>query len=57
MLSAVKSVSLNSNLFSGVEDTLTPSSLLVIVPVLSSAAKIPLPFEIISKAIYLIRTY
>ena len=40
-----KRVSLKSNLFSGVEGTPTPSSLLVIVPVLSSAARIPLPFS------------
>ena len=39
------------NLFSGVEDTFTPSSLLVMVPVLSSAARIPLPFSKILSAI------
>ena len=51
MLLELKSVSLNNNLFSGVEETLTPSNLFVIVPVLSSAARIPFPFERISKAI------
>ena len=47
----LKSVFLKLNLFSGLDDTPTLSSLLVIVPVLSSAAKIPFPFEIISNAI------
>ena len=42
--------SLNKSLFSGDEATFTPSSLLVMVPVLSSAAKIPLPFSKIFKA-------
>ena len=42
-----KSVSLNKSLFSAVDGTFTASSLLVIVAVLSSAAKIPFPVEII----------
>ena len=46
-----KRVSLNSSLFSGLEGTLTDSSLFVIVPLLSSAARIPLPFESICNAI------
>jgi len=46
-----KRVSLNNNLFSGVDGTWTFSNLLVIVPLLSSAAKIPLPLEIIFSAI------
>ena len=48
-----KSVSLNKSLFSGVEGTFTASSLFVIVPLLSSAARIPLPLEIILSAILL----
>ena len=48
---AVKRVSLNSNLFSGVDGTFTLSNLLVIVPLLSSAAKIPFPFSRILSAI------
>ena len=51
ILSEVKRVSLKASLLSGVESTPTASSLLVIVPLLSSAASIPLPFEIIFKAI------
>ena len=47
----LKRVSLNNNLFSGVDGTFTLSNLFVIVPVLSSAAKIPLPFSRIFKAI------
>ena len=49
--SDVKSVSLNNSLFSGVEETATESNLLVIVPLLSSAARIPLPPESIFSAI------
>ena len=42
---ALNKVSLNNNLFSGVDGTFTLSNLFVIVPVLSSAAKIPFPFS------------
>ena len=48
-----KRVSLNNSLFSGVEETFTESNLLVIVPVLSSAAKIPFPPDSILRAISL----
>ncbi len=48
---AENKVSLNNNLFSGFERTLIESSLLVIVPLLSSAASIPLPLDIIFNAI------
>ena len=51
ILSDEKSISLKESLFSGVEFTFTASSLLVIVPLLSSAARIPLPWEIILRAI------
>ena len=51
ILSDEKSIFLNANLFSDVDDTPTLSSLLVIVAVLSSAANIPLPSDIISRAI------
>ena len=44
-------VSLNLILLSEVESILTLSNLLVIVPVLSSAASIPLPLSRIFKAI------
>ena len=54
MLSEEKSVSLNKSLFSGDELTLTASSLLVIVPVLSSVASIPLPRDKIFNAMFLI---
>ena len=46
-----KRVSLNKSLFSEVDGTFISPSLLVIVPVLSSAARIPLPFDKTSKAI------
>ena len=39
------------SLFSGVDSTFTASNLFVIVPLLSSAARIPLPLEIIFNAI------
>ena len=42
---------LNKSLLSGVEATFTESSLFVIVPLLSSAARIPFPLEIILSAI------
>tara|TARA_B100000953_G_scaffold106801_1_gene87520 strand:+ start:1091 stop:1270 length:180 start_codon:yes stop_codon:yes gene_type:complete len=51
MLDDEKRVSLNDSRFSEVEGTWTLSSLLVIVPVLSSVARIPLPLEIIFSAI------
>ena len=51
MHSDEKRISLNNSLFSGVEFTFTAVSLLVIVPLLSSAASIPLPLEIIFSAI------
>tara|TARA_B100000315_G_C14422341_1_gene516173 strand:+ start:533 stop:712 length:180 start_codon:yes stop_codon:yes gene_type:complete len=51
MLDDEKRVSLNDSRFSEVEGTWTLSSLLVIVPVLSSVARIPLPLEIIFNAI------
>ena len=51
MPSEEKRVSLNKSLFSGEDSTFTLSSLLVIVPVLSSAARIPFPFDKIFKAI------
>ena len=47
------SVSLKSSLFSGVDSTLTEFNLFVIVAVLSSAAKIPFPFDKILRAILL----
>ena len=50
ILSDEKSVSLNISLFSGVDSTFTALSLLVIVPVLSSVARIPFPFDKIFKA-------
>ena len=50
IVSDEKSMFLNFNLFSAVETTFTLSSLLVIVPVLSSVAKIPLPEETIFSA-------
>ena len=53
MLSELKSVSLNASLFSEVDRTLTASSLLVMVPLLSSAASIPLPLDSILRAILL----
>ena len=43
----VKSVCLNSSLFFSLDWTFTDSNLFVIVVVLSSAARIPLPFDII----------
>ena len=52
-LSDENNVSLNNSLFSGVEVTFTALSLFVMVPVLSSAARIPLPLEIILMAILL----
>ena len=52
ILDELKSVSLKSNLFSEVDFTFTLSNLLVMVPVLSSDAKIPFPFPIISNAIF-----
>ena len=42
-MNRINKVSLNNNLFSGVDATFTSSNLLVMVPVLSSAAKIPFP--------------
>ena len=51
ILSDVKRVFLNINLFSGVEETLTLPNLLVIVPLLSSAASIPFPDETIFNTI------
>ena len=51
ILSELKRVSLKASLFFGVESTPTASSLFVIVPLLSSAASIPLPFESILTAI------
>ena len=53
ILSAKKSVSLNRSLFSGDDWMFTDSNLLVIVPLLSSAARIPFPLESIFKAILL----
>ena len=53
----LKSVSLNNNLFSGVDGTLTLSNLLVIVAVLSSAAKIPFPFPKFLMLYYLVLTF
>ena len=49
---AENSVSLNLSLFSDVDSTLTPDNLLVIVPVLSSAASMPFPFATICFAIF-----
>ena len=49
--SELKRIFLNFSLFSELEITFTLSSLLVIVPVLSSVAKIPLPEEIIFSAV------
>ena len=46
-----KSISLNNCLFSGVEFTFTAESLLLIVPLLSSAASMPLPLDIIFSTI------
>ena len=43
------SVSLKSSLFSGVDSTLTEFNLFINVAVLSSAAKIPFPFDKILK--------
>ena len=48
-----KRVSLKRSLFSGVDWIFTESNLLVIVPLLSSAASIPLPFERIFRVILL----
>ena len=48
---AIYKISLNFNLFSGVDFTFTESNRFVIVPELSSAANIPLPFETIFNAI------
>ena len=53
ILSEVKRVSLNRSLFSDVDWTSTDSNLFVIVPLLSSAARIPLPLDSIFKAILL----
>ena len=53
ILSDEKSVSLKRSLLSGDDGTLTESNLLVIVPLLSSAASIPLPLESILRAILL----
>ena len=47
----LKRACLKDNLFSGVDGTFTDSNLLVIVAVLSSAARIPLPLAKIFKAI------
>jgi hypothetical protein len=47
----LKRVFLKFNLFSSVEGTLTASSLFVMVPVLSSAARIPLPAATRSRAV------
>jgi hypothetical protein len=51
MLLDEKSASLNNSLFSEDDGTFTLSSLLVMVPVLSSAARIPFPFDRIFNAI------
>ena len=53
MLSALKSVSLKRSLLFGDDWMFTESNLLVIVPLLSSAASIPLPAERIFRAILL----
>ena len=50
ILVELNKTSLNNSLFSGVDGTFTLSNLLVIVPVLSSAAKIPFPFSRIFRA-------
>ena len=47
----VKRASRKFNLFASVEGIFTESNLLVIVLLLSSAAKIPLPFSTIARAI------
>ena len=48
---AENNASLNLSLFSGLDFTLIASNRFCIVPVLSSAAKIPLPFETIFNAV------
>ena len=53
ILSDEKRASLKISLFSGVDEIFTESNLFFIVPLLSSAASIPLPFEIILRAILL----
>ena len=53
ILSDEKSISLNNSLFCELEVTSTAFSLFVMVPLLSSAARMPFPLEIILRAILL----